>query len=67
MKKETCLHNDLIYIHEGNKTYEAGYKLKQFVAKYSIEVFAIGDGTAGRETEQLVKGLQPKFTHIFSE
>ena len=57
-EKGDLLHNDLIYIHEGNKTYEAGYKLKDLVAKYSIEVFAIGDGTAGRETEQLVKGLQ---------
>jgi uncharacterized protein len=57
-EKGDLLHNDLIYIHEGNKTYEAGYKLKDLVAKYNIEVFAIGDGTAGRETEQLVKGLQ---------
>ena len=57
-EKGDLLHNDLIYIHEGNKTYEAGYKLKDLVAKYSIEVFAIGDGTAGRETEQLVKSLQ---------
>ena len=57
-EKGDLLHNDLIYIHEGNKTYEAGYKLKELVAKYAIEVFAIGDGTAGRETEQLVKGLQ---------
>jgi uncharacterized protein len=55
--KGDLLHNDLIYIHEGNKTYEAGYKLKDLVAKYNIEVFAIGDGTAGRETEQLVKSL----------
>ncbi len=51
-------HNDLIYIHEGNKALEAGYKIKELVAKYTIEVFAIGDGTAGRETEQLVKNLQ---------
>jgi uncharacterized protein len=57
-EKGDLLHNDLIYIHEGNKTYEAGYKLKDLVTKYTIEVFAIGDGTAGRETEQLVKGLQ---------
>jgi uncharacterized protein len=57
-EKGDLLHNDLIYIHEGNKTYEAGYKLKDLVAKYNIEVFAIGDGTAGRETEQLVKSLQ---------
>lgn len=54
----TLLHNDLIYIHEGNKIYEAGFKIKDLVAKYKTEVFAIGDGTAGRETEQFIKGLQ---------
>lgn len=57
-EKGDLLHNDLIYIHEGNKTLEAGYKLKELVTKYKTEVFAIGDGTAGRETEQLVKSLQ---------
>jgi uncharacterized protein len=54
----TLLHNDLIYIHEGNKIYEAGFKIKDLVVKYNTEVFAIGDGTAGRETEQFIKGLQ---------
>lgn len=57
-EKGDLLHNDLIYIHEGNKTIEASYKLKELVAKYNTEVFAIGDGTAGRETEQVVKSLQ---------
>ena len=47
----------LIYIHEGNKQYEAEHIIKDFVAKFSIEVFAIGDGTAGRETEQFIKKL----------
>jgi uncharacterized protein len=40
-EKGDLLHNDLIYIHEGNKTYEAGYKLKDLVAKYSIEVLQL--------------------------
>ncbi len=57
-EKGDLLHNDLIYIHEGNKIYEAGFKIKDLVAKYSTEIFAIGDGTAGRETEQFIKGLQ---------
>lgn len=47
----------LIYIHEGNKQYEAEHIIKDLVSKYSIEVFAIGDGTAGRETEQFIKKL----------
>jgi uncharacterized protein len=48
---------DLIFIHEANRLYDAEYKIKELVAKYNIEVFAIGDGTAGRETEQFIKKL----------
>ena len=47
----------LIYIHEGNKQYEAEHIIKDLVSKFNIEVFAIGDGTAGRETEQFIKKL----------
>ncbi len=32
-------------------------KLKICITKYQTEAFAIGDGTAGRETEQFIKGL----------
>lgn len=47
----------LIFIHEGNKQHEAEYIIKDLVSQYKIEVFAIGDGTAGRETEQFIKKL----------
>lgn len=47
----------LIYIHEGNKQQEAEHIIRDLVSKYDIEVFAIGDGTAGRETEQFIKKL----------
>lgn len=47
----------LIYVHEKNKELDAEYKIKELVAKYKIEAFAIGDGTAGRETEQFIKKL----------
>jgi len=49
--------NDVIYIHEEHKKLDAAYKIKELVAKFAIEVFAIGDGTAGRETEQFIKQL----------
>jgi uncharacterized protein len=48
---------DLIYIHEGNKQTEASYTIKHLVSKYNIETIAIGDGTAGRETEGFIKSL----------
>ncbi len=49
--------NDVIYIHEAGKKYAAEHTILQLVQKYQIEVFAIGDGTAGRETEQFIKQL----------
>lgn len=50
---------DVIYIHEKNyKLNEAEYKIRKLVSDFGVEAFAIGDGTAGRETEQFIKGLQ---------
>lgn len=49
---------DLIFVHEKNfKVNEAEHKIRELISKYNIEAFAIGDGTAGRETEQFIKGL----------
>jgi len=48
---------DLIFIHESGKVAEAETKIRSLVEKYKIEAFAIGDGTAGRETEQFIKKL----------
>jgi len=52
------LHNSTIYPHppqqESQKSAEA---IKQLVARYDIEAIGIGNGTAGRETEQLVRGI----------
>lgn len=48
---------DLIFPHEANRVYAEEMKIKNLVEQYGIEVFAIGDGTAGRETEQFIKKL----------
>jgi protein Tex len=56
-EKGTLLHNDLIYVHEPNKVNESSNKIKSLVAKYNVQAFAIGDGTAGRETEKFIKQL----------
>jgi uncharacterized protein len=49
---------DLIFVHEKNfKINEAEHKIRAHISKYNIDAFAIGDGTAGRETEQFIKGL----------
>ncbi|HTN47032.1 MAG TPA: Tex family protein [Flavipsychrobacter sp.] len=50
---------DLIYIHENNyKLTDAEHKVRSLVQQYGIEAIAVGDGTAGRETEQFIKKLQ---------
>jgi len=50
------LHNDTIYPHTGEaKTIEAGKKVLELLKAFGSEVIAIGNGTAGRETEDFVK------------
>ena len=39
------------------KSREAGKRVVELCTKYSIEAIAIGNGTAGRETEAFVRGL----------
>jgi len=48
---------DLIFIHEANRLSDAEYRIRELVKIYQIEVFAIGDGTAGRETDQFIKKM----------
>ncbi len=53
------LHNCNIYPHAPQKdTGKASAKISQLVQMYKIEVIAIGDGTAGRETEEFVKRIR---------
>lgn len=48
----------LIYVHENNnRLYEAEHTIRSLVKEYETAVIAIGDGTAGRETEQFIKKL----------
>jgi uncharacterized protein len=50
---------DVIFVHEKNfRLTEAEQKVRTYVTEFKIEAFAIGDGTAGRETEQFIKSLQ---------
>jgi protein Tex len=48
---------DLIFVHEAGRADQAEHIIRELVTKYRIEAFAIGDGTAGRETEQFIKKL----------
>ncbi len=48
------LHNTTIYLHEPERAVST---LKSLVDKYDIEAVGVGNGTAGRETEQMVRGI----------
>jgi uncharacterized protein len=51
--KETAV----IYIHEPGRLMQSEYLIRDLVKKYDTQAFAIGDGTAGRETEQFIKKM----------
>ncbi|MBE6342080.1 MAG: RNA-binding transcriptional accessory protein [Lentimicrobiaceae bacterium] len=53
------LHNETIFPHPPqNETRQAGNKIRSLVNAYKIDVIAIGNGTAGRETEDFIRGIQ---------
>ena len=60
------LHNETIFPHQPQNQYaRAGFKVASLVEQYKIEAIAIGNGTAGRETEELVKSLHLKGVEVF--
>jgi uncharacterized protein len=53
------LHNETIYPHPPqNERTKAGMKITSLVSTYAIDAIAIGNGTAGRETEQFITNWQ---------
>ena len=55
------LHHSTIFPHPPQpKADEASGKVKELIKKYKIEAIAIGNGTAGRETERFIKSLIDK-------
>lgn len=64
-KQGNLLHHAVIYPHPPQNDREGAERIVTgLVKKYSIEAFAVGNGTAGRETEDFVRRLglnQPVF------
>lgn len=57
-EKGALLHNDTIFPHEPQqRREEADRKLKEIVKLYKSDSIAIGNGTAGRETEEFVRAV----------
>lgn len=62
-RQGNLLHNETIYPHAPqNKRAEAGEALRRMVRQYGVEAIAVGNGTAGRETERLVRDLRLDMT-----
>lgn len=60
------LHNETIYPHPPkNETVRSEQTLRRLLKDYAVEAVAIGNGTAGRETEELVRGLHVEGVEIF--
>lgn len=56
-EKGSLLKTTLIYVHEKNRLTDAEHAVRSLVQEYTLQAIAIGDGTAGRETEQFIKKL----------
>ncbi len=55
------LHHSTIFPHPPQpRVEEASGKVKELIKKHKIEAIAIGNGTAGRETERFIKSLLDK-------
>ena len=57
-REGNLLHHDVIYPHPPKSQFlDAMDKVESLIKKYQIEAVSIGNGTASRETEEFVKGL----------
>jgi uncharacterized protein len=57
-RQGTVQHHDTIYPHTSqNQRRDAAHKIQDYVARFRIEAIALGNGTAGRETEAFIKDL----------
>lgn len=60
------LHNETIYPHPPkNEIVRSEQTLRRLLKDYAVEAVAIGNGTAGRETEEFVRGLHVEGVEIF--
>jgi len=57
-KQGKLMHTETIYPHPPHAQYKlASDKLKRLVLQYKVDAIAIGNGTAGRETENFVRHI----------
>ena len=65
-REGNLLHHDVIYPHPPKSQFiDAMNKVEALIEKYQIEAISIGNGTASRETEEFVKGLELRGAQVF--
>ncbi|MFZ4784416.1 MAG: Tex family protein [Flavobacteriales bacterium] len=62
----TLVHDSVIYPHEPQREVaKSSEAIRALVSRFQIQAIAVGNGTAGRETEQFVRNLQLSGIDIF--
>jgi uncharacterized protein len=57
-RQGTVEHHDTVYPHTSeSRRREAAQKIKNYMTRFRIEAVAVGNGTAGRETETFINNL----------
>ena len=51
------VHHETIFLLSEKSTVQAGARIRELCERFAIEAVAIGNGTAGRETETFIRGL----------
>ena len=51
------VHHETIFLLSEKSTLQAGARIRELCGRFTIEAVAIGNGTAGRETEAFIRGL----------
>ncbi len=51
------VHHETIFLLSEKSTVQAGTHIREWCDRFGIEAIAIGNGTAGRETETFIRGL----------
>ncbi|NWH05269.1 Tex family protein [Desulfobacter latus] len=52
------VHHDVIHPHTPNGNASASQRIPELVSRYNIRAVAVGNGTAGRETERFIRDLK---------
>jgi len=59
-------HHDVIYPHENKRVAESEAKILDLIRRFEVEAIALGNGTASRESETFLKGIDYKSAGVIA-